>query len=82
MGLIKLSSITIPDSHLAEDHKELESMKHNASWLKMLLARKLHGIKMIAKFTGADKPINAILKTVKEMEHEDKEAVKKFGKKG
>ena len=28
--IIKLAAITIPDSHLKEDHKELEGMKHQA----------------------------------------------------
>ena len=28
--IIKLASITIPDSHLKEDHKELEKMKHES----------------------------------------------------
>jgi hypothetical protein len=28
--IIKLASITIPDSHLKSDHKELESMKAKA----------------------------------------------------
>jgi hypothetical protein len=30
MSLIKLCSVIIPDSHLKEDHEELEKMKKNS----------------------------------------------------
>ena len=52
--LVKLASITIPDSHLKEDHKELEEMKQAST---------------------------KIIQKTKEMETEDKSAVKKYGRK-
>jgi hypothetical protein len=40
--IIKLASITIPDSHLKEDHKELEKMKGESKGI-------LHEVKSMEK---------------------------------
>lgn len=37
--IIKLASITIPDSHLKEDHEELESMKKRAKGILLTVKK-------------------------------------------
>ena len=62
---------------MKEDHKELEFIKKNTQGIYHVLRNKVKGFHDIREVTGINKPIRAIVKTVKEMEKQDKEAMKR-----
>jgi len=76
--IIKLASITIPDSHLKEDHSQLEYIKKNTKDIYHVLAQPVRGFHQIGETMGVNKMIQNVVKTVKEMEAEDKETMKKY----
>ena len=76
--IVKLASITIPNSHLKEDHKDLEFIKKNTKGLYHILAMPVRGINLIGESTGINKHIKAIIETIKEMEADDQKAIKNF----